>query len=99
MSAIIFDTKTLTPICSYPSLDEARRRLTNAIEKGHKLRGRKYSRDWAERMDAVDADYYNESIDHDVEVINMMSGKPVTIKASQRGNPVYDVSMDSYWSM
>ena len=99
MPAVIYDTKTLSVICSYPDKAEAERRLNNAIEKGHKLRGRRYSRDWCERMAAEDADIFRTTVDHDVEVISLMSKQPVIIKASERGNPALDPSTESYWSM
>lgn len=40
-----------------------------------------------------------EAADPDVVVKNMMSNKDVTIKRSQVGNPVHDVSMEGYWMM
>lgn len=97
MSAVIYDTKTLSVICSYPDKAEAERRLRNAIDKGHKLRGRKYSRDWCERMAAEDADIFRTTVDHDVEVTSLMGGT-VRIKASERGGPC-DPSTERYWSM
>ena len=77
---------------------DLRKKLENARNLGHKLQGRAYSADWCERMAAVDSEEYHNDIDHDVEVINMMSGNPVTIKASERGGPC-DPSTERYWSM
>lgn len=39
------------------------------------------------------------AMDPTVTVISLMSGKPVLIKASQRGRVATDPSMDGYWTM
>ncbi len=97
--AVIYDTKSLHVVARYDNTLIAHRMLANAINKGHRLDGRKYSRDWLERMEVTTAHNFNTNIDHDITVKNLMSGQSVTIKASQRGSPVYDPSMEGYWSM
>lgn len=37
--------------------------------------------------------------DEQVEVKNLMSGKPVMIRRSERGNPALDPSMEGYFTM
>ena len=40
-----------------------------------------------------------QKIDPTVTVTSLMSGKPVLIKASQRGKCAVDPSMEGYWTM
>lgn len=36
--------------------------------------------------------------DHEIEVISVMTGNPVKIRASERGNPAVDPSMEGHWT-
>ena len=95
---VIYDPEHISIIATYGSTAEAGKRLNNALHLGHKIQGRKYRQEWLERMDVTTLEHFHNEIDHDVEVINMMSNKPVIIKASQKGG-VNDPSTERHWSM
>lgn len=98
MTGLIFHRDTMTIFARYDSVDIATRMLKNAKEKGHKLQGRKYHRVTMESL-VVGTPEDHAKLDTNVEVINLMSGKPVMLKKSQQGDPVCDPSMEGYWSM
>lgn len=98
-SGIIYDKQHIKVIAIYDTTLEAFRRLRNAQTRGHKIRDRKYSEEALARFDVTTEKDFNENIDYMVTVKSLMSGKPVTLKRSQQGNPALDPSMEGYWSM
>jgi antitoxin component of MazEF toxin-antitoxin module len=98
MSAVIYDPLNIKVIATYADKAVARRMLNNAINKGHKLDGRRYIADRLAMFEVTTAEDFRENVDHFVTVKNLMSGKDVTIKASDQGTCV-DPSTETYWSM
>ncbi len=97
MRGIIYHEEALTVYGDYATVNQASRALLNAIEKGHKIQGRKFKAEHLAKM-IVSSKGVHEVIDAEVEVTSI-HGQKITIRRSQVGNPVYDPSMDSYWSM
>lgn len=98
MSAVIYDKEHITVYATYADVATAERMLKNAREKGHRLQGYKYRESALERLEVTTVEDFRENVDHDVQVKNLMSGKLVTIKASDRGGCT-DPSTETYWSM
>lgn len=98
MSAVIYDPVHIKIYATYLDRGTAERMLKNAREKGYKLQGRRYRRETLDRLDVTSEQNFRENVDHYVEVKNLMSGKTVTIKASDRGGCT-DPSTETYWSM
>lgn len=97
MTGLIFNRESMGIIASYANEDVAIRMLKNAKEKGHKLQGRKYRAETLDKL-AVCTPEVHRTLDTNVEVRNLMSGKPVLIKRSEVGTCV-DPSTERYWSM
>lgn len=82
---------------SYSSEKRAERALLNYFERGHKLKRGMPDAETAERLVVISPAQFAE-LDVLVEVKNLMSGKPVMIRKSQRGGCT-DPSTETYWSM
>lgn len=80
---------------SYNTAGWARREQTRLIEHADKYFG--YSYDTLAVMSADHYNRYRDKYDPMVEVINMMSGKPVKIRKSEAGS-CCDPSTETYWS-
>lgn len=89
MSYVIYNTKTKE---LFPSL----RRTTYTFERDAKSvkTKKKLGAEWKV---APYADWVAD--DHMVEVISLMNGKPVQIRASSVGCRASDPSMEGYWTM
>lgn len=98
MVGIIYDTETAHVIGRYATVEVAQRSLKNALERGHRINGRKYSADWVQRMAATDIDTFNNEIDGWTTSKNLISGAEIRIKKSEKGG-VCDPGTESYWSM
>jgi hypothetical protein len=96
-SGVIYHEDALTVYGTYSTVGQASRALINAVEKGHKIQGRKFGAEQLDKM-IVSSQGVHEFLDIEVEVTSMY-GQKVTIRTSQVGNPVYDPSMDSYYSI
>lgn len=102
-SAVIYNTETTKIIKRYKSVPAAKAALTRA-RKGNGLRymcSFGYGRIKGERLDALDVctlEHFNNEIDYEVEVKNLMSGGTVKIRKSDEGSCV-DPSTERYWSM
>lgn len=102
MTAYIYDTESIKIIKRYDSMRGAKAALTRA-RNGAGLKYMAsfgYGRIKGEGLDKLDVctpDEFN-ALDYEVEVKNLMSGKPVKILKSQVGSCV-DPSTERYWSM
>lgn len=66
-------------------------------ERGAKVSwSRKFNKD--PELGVVSLEKFHNEIDHDIEVINLLSGKPCTIKKSEKGGPC-DPSTERYHCM
>jgi tryptophanase len=103
MSAVIYNTETTKIIKRYKTLAAAKAALTRAHNNGS-IRvmtsfgyGRMKGKD-LEKLAVCTMDYFNERVDYEVEVKNLMSGGTVKIRKSAEGTCV-DPSTERYWSM
>jgi len=102
MSYLVYNSRNFQIFKSgFATLGAAKRSAT-AAQKREDAFLRNHSTDWMRQNTntycAVDEDEFYTFIDHDVVVKNMMSGKEVTLRASQVGGPC-DPSTERYWSM
>lgn len=100
MSFLVWDTFSLSVYAKYDTEARALRALSNAIDKGWKLQGRRYMATTLERL-VVGPIEMHAAADTEVIVYNILNpdGEGVKIKRSQKGNPVYDPSTEGYHSM
>lgn len=90
MSYVIYNTTTFRRYEAKTGVYFSSERIAKSVRTKAKLDPNKWVIATVEAWEAADLD---------VVVKNMMSNKNVTIKRSQVGNPVYDVSMEGYWMM
>jgi hypothetical protein len=95
---VIYDAEYIHIIGRYSTIDIAKRMLHNAKTRGHRINGRKYSEDRLARLAVTDIDTFNNEIDGYTSTINLISGKEVRIKKSEKGG-VCDPGTERYWSM
>jgi hypothetical protein len=98
LDAFVYDIDSVKIIASYKTEAAAERALNNATNKGWKLGGRTYNAKRLETFATISSEQFHKTVDYDVEVINIMSNKPVTLKKSAVGGPC-DPSTERYWSM
>lgn len=94
--AVIHD-ENMTVYARYSDMKIAERMLVNAIDKGHRLQGRKYQ---AEVLDGLMISTPESFVEQDtiVEVKSLMNGKLVQLRKSEVGGPT-DPSTERYWCM
>lgn len=92
---IIHHEETLAVYGSYATVGQANRALINAVEKGHKIQGRKFTAEQLNEMIVSTADAH-KALDTEIEVA-IMYGKKIMIRRSRVGDPIYDPSIDNYW--
>lgn len=80
----------------YSSMAVAIRVIYNAISKGHKIQGRKYTQATLEALSVSSDEHFNE-LDTIVEVKSLFGGM-VKLRKSEVGGPC-DPSTERYWSM
>ena len=94
MSYVIYNNRTKhrleTPnASSWAEQRIAKAVLTKAIKSGKAVEG-----EWTV------ASYDDwRAVDTEIEVISVMSGKPVKIRQSDRGSRASDPSMEGYWTL
>lgn len=98
MSFVIYNTRTYARMKS-PS---SRQQLFETERAAKTIRTKVLKKEGAtpdEAAEWVVAEYSVwQAADPEIEVISVMSQKPVKIKASQRGNPAVDPSMEGHWT-
>lgn len=103
MSAVIYDPKNVYVIKRYATLSGAKGALTRAL-KTRKLRYMGshgyvyYPKNELENLEVNTVEYFNENVDGWTTTTNMMSGKEVKIRKSDKGGCT-DVGTERYWSM
>ena len=99
MTHYIHDAFNFSVYASYDSEAKALRALTNALEKGWKIQGRKYSKNTLERLSVVSKEEF-DAADTMVETFNLLDPekRTVWIKRSQKGTYM-DPASESYHSM
>ena len=102
-AAVLYYEDTAHIVKRYSTLSAAKAALTRATNSG-KMRvmtsfgyGIIRDKDIA-RLAVSTIDYFNEKVDYEVEVKNLMSDKVVKIRRSEVGGPC-DPSTERYWSM
>ena len=102
-TAVIYDTESLHIVKRFNSLSGAKSALTRARKSGSMryMCSFGYGRmkaDGIAKLDVCTLSHFYENVDKTVTVKNLMSGKPVQIRASERGG-CCDPSTERYWSM
>lgn len=102
-AAVLYYEDTAKVVKRYKSLPAAKAALTRATNSGQMSisttfgKGLIREKDIA-RLAVATVDYFNERVDYDVEVKNLMSDKVVKIRRSAVGGCT-DPSTERYWSM
>lgn len=102
-AAVLYYEDTAKVIKRYKSLAAAKAALTRATNAGRMRVNTSYGKGLIREKDiarlaVVTVDYFNERVDYEVEVKNIMSKKMVKIRRSEVGGPC-DPSMELYWSI
>lgn len=97
MKYVIADRNSLYVFGSYDTDQQARRALRNARTRQHRIRGRKFSLRALADAVVMDSETFQQ-LDVLVETKNLLSGKTVMIRKSQKGTCV-DPGTETYWSM
>lgn len=81
----------------YKSRALANRAIEACMLRGHRIKGNRPPVQVLERLGVMSRSEFNR-LDEEIEVKNLMSGKMVKIRRSQRGTCT-DPSTEAYWQM
>jgi hypothetical protein len=96
MNAVIA-TSNGHDLARYDTVKQAERALRNARDRGHKIRGRRYSAEVLADAQVMTAQEFRDA-DVMVESKNLMSGATIMIPRSHKGT-FMDPGCESYWTM
>jgi len=103
MSACIFNRENVYIVKRYKTLAAAKGALSRAVKTGRMVRqtsfgkGR-YKAEEIAKLEVGTVDYFNEHVDYETTTKNLMSGKEVKIRMSDKGGCT-DPGTERYWSM